>query len=229
MTMNVVLFDDIPVSLDTANIAKRFKVDEDSSYYIELCDMIDEAVKVAKPKAVYTTAMVELSGEKKIKIDDIEFTSRVMENNFKNVHRAFPYIATCGIEAKDWSDGYDDPLLSYWADSIKNLFLGHAMAYLNKHMKDDLKLGKLSAMNPGSLPDWPLHNQVGLFDVIGDVKGLVGVTLTESMLMVPTKSVSGIFFETESGYANCQLCTLMDCPNRKAKFDQELYDTIMKK
>jgi hypothetical protein len=44
------------------------------------------------------------------------------------------------------------------------------------------------------------------------------VRLTESMLMIPRKSVSGIFFPSEEGFVACQLCERENCPSRKAPF-----------
>jgi hypothetical protein len=40
--------------------------------------------------------------------------------------------------------------------------------------------------------------------------------------MLPTKSVSGIFFPTETSYENCQLCPRENCPNRRAEYNKAL-------
>ena len=61
-------------------------------------------------------------------------------------------------------------------------------------------------MNPGSLADWPLREQRPLFGLLGNVRAAIGVTLTPSLLMTPTKSVSGILFPSEETFASCQLC-----------------------
>ena len=79
-------------------------------------------------------------------------------------------------------------------------------------------------MNPGSLADWPLEQQAELFEVLGDVRGAVGVELTESCLMIPIKSVSGIRFSTEVQFENCQLCPRDVCPGRRAPYDPELHE-----
>ncbi len=78
-------------------------------------------------------------------------------------------------------------------------------------------------MNPGSLDDWPLAEQRQLFSVFGDVKKLIGVELTDSFLMVPIKSVSGVVFPTEHRFESCQLCQREGCPNRRAKYDPRLW------
>ena len=79
-------------------------------------------------------------------------------------------------------------------------------------------------MSPGSLADWPLEQQRALFAVLGDTEGLIGVRLAESCLMIPTKSVSGMRFPTETSFESCQLCPRAVCPGRRAPYDKGLYD-----
>ena len=78
-------------------------------------------------------------------------------------------------------------------------------------------------MNPGSLPDWPISQQRPLFDLVGKAAE-IGVHLTDSYLMRPLKSVSGILFATDVTYENCQLCPVERCPNRRAPYDPTLFD-----
>ena len=49
-------------------------------------------------------------------------------------------------------------------------------------------------MNPGSLADWPLREQRPLFGLLGDVQAGHRRRADASLLMMPTKSVSGILF-----------------------------------
>ena len=81
-------------------------------------------------------------------------------------------------------------------------------------------------MNPGSgdVDIWPIEQQRELFSLFGDVKALIGVTLTDSFLMIPNKTVSGVFYPTEVDFVTCQLCHRERCPNRRAPFDAHLWD-----
>jgi len=54
------------------------------------------------------------------------------------------------------------------------------------------------------------------------LEDLIGVTLTESMLMIPRKSISGIFFPTERMFFSCQLCPRENCPARESSYDETL-------
>ena len=81
-------------------------------------------------------------------------------------------------------------------------------------------------MNPGSLPDWPLHEQRPLFTLLGDPASAIGVELLDSYLMKPVKSTSGLLFPAEDGFYNCQLCPMEDCPGRRVPYDSGLRDRM---
>ena len=68
------------------------------------------------------------------------------------------------------------------------------------------------------LPQWPIEGQRELFRILGDTEGTVGVRLTDSCLMLPSKSVSGILFQDHTGHVNCALCPRENCPNRRVPF-----------
>jgi hypothetical protein len=61
-----------------------------------------------------------------------------------------------------------------------------------------------------------------LFQLLADVEASIGVRLNKSLVMIPTKSVSGIYFQTEVSFFNCQLCQRGKCPGRKARYDENV-------
>jgi hypothetical protein len=79
---------------------------------------------------------------------------------------------------------------------------------------------KMSTMNPGSgnKDVWPIAQQRQLFRLLGNVEASVGVRLTDSYLMTPNKTVSGILFPTDVPFFSCQLCTRENCPRRRAEY-----------
>ena len=62
--------------------------------------------------------------------------------------------------------------------------------------------------------------------LLGDVEASIGVRLTDSCLMVPNKTVSGVRFPTEHDFRACQVCHREDCPSRSAPFDADLWAAI---
>ena len=83
-------------------------------------------------------------------------------------------------------------------------------------------------MSPGAAEAevWPIEDQAPLFQLLVDVEESVGVRLTESLFMVPTKSVSGIRFASERDFRSCQVCRRPRCPRRAAAFDAALWEEL---
>ena len=101
------------------------------------------------------------------------------------------------------------------------------MEYLFSHLRDKFLLETISTMSPGEADRdvWPIEQQKLLFSLFGNTEELVGVKLTESMLMVPNKSVSGICFPSEVSFKSCQVCRRKDCQARRAAFDKGLMES----
>ena len=216
--------DNIPV-VSTAEqaIEKLRAVDEDDVRTVS--GLFYRARERAKPKALFREVFVEKTDAGQVMIDGFEFTSDVLAMNLQNTHRVFAYVCTCGTEVDEWSRSEKDYFISLWLDMIKQMFLTDAITFLRGYVMDAFGFGKLSAVNPGSgnAENWPISQQRPLFDMIGDVTGEIGVCLTDSFLMVPIKSTSGILFPSETDFVNCALCGRKPCVGRRAPFDAELY------
>jgi len=222
--MNKAVLDNISFQLDLDSLKKRLRIKEGSTYADDLKRIASEAQAIAKPKALYKVAFIRSRGDDYVAIDGLTLTSRVLRVNLEQAHRVFPFVATCGTELDDWSNSIDDMLQRYWADTIKELALRSAIRALNEHLVERYRPGRTSAMSPGSLEDWPLQAQRALFAILGDPKDAIGVQLSDSLLMIPTKSVSGIRFPTQESFESCQLCPRENCPGRGATYDKGLYD-----
>ncbi len=222
--MNGVILDNIPLHLDLAALMRRFHAEEGSNYASDLGGLVRNAQAIARPKALYRVAFVESKGEEHVIVNGGRLTSRVLRVNLEKAHRVFPYVATCGTELEEWSSSMGDVLHRYWADEIKELALGAAIRALREDLEERYRPGRTSTMSPGSLEDWPLEEQRALFAILGNVEEAIGVQLSESLVMIPTKSVSGIRFPTEESFESCQLCPRENCPGRRSPYDDGLYE-----
>lgn len=226
--MNLTLLDNIPFTLSAGELAPRLRVEPDTEDFGDLRALVAQAEALARPKAAYTVRFVTGRGEDFTELDGVKMQSRLMPAKLKDVHRAFPYVATCGTEAEMWAKGISDPLWSWWADEVMMRLLHAATEYLQAQLKHSLKLGTISSMNPGSLPDWPIEEQAKLFSLLPGAREITGVRLTDSMLMLPAKSVSGVYFESERNFENCELCVRTNCPGRRKRFDPKAYKELLK-
>ncbi|MFC2062759.1 vitamin B12 dependent-methionine synthase activation domain-containing protein [Chloroflexota bacterium] len=217
------ILDSIPVKLDPEEVIKRLRIRKVSRYIERIIQELIELVQpVAKPKAIYELSYVDNKNRDSLYIDGVRFTSRVLRINLDKVGRVFPYIVTCGRELDEIAIQSDDLVKRYYLDAIQEMVLHSGISYLTDYLTENYMLGRVSRMHPGSLKDWPITQQKGLFSIFGNVEDLIGVKLTESFLMIPVKSVSGIYFPTEIKFESCQLCPREVCSGRMAPYDPDL-------
>lgn len=217
---------DIPFELNVVSILKTVHVESDSLDGQTVRELIDQARQIAKPKALYREAFIEAKGDETVTIDTVTFTSRMLRSNLDGVARVFPFVATCGHEMDTVTLPAGDFLVEFWWDAIKAVLLGRAVKYLNEHLKRRFALDKTASMSPGSgdVSIWPIEQQRELFALLGDVRAQIGVELTDSFLMKPNKTVSGVHFATEVDFRSCQVCRREECPSRSAAFAAHLWE-----
>jgi len=227
--MKTTIIRDIPFDLKAEDLLPMLNIKPGSNFDDRLRFLLKEALRIARPKAAYKLSSVEHRNDGIVMIDDVQIRSRVMQVNLKECHRAFPFIATCGIELEDWSKTLSNNTLeSFWGDTIRLLALLAAMDAFQKHLKKNHGTGTTSSMNPGSLEDWPLPEQHKIFSLLSGAPAEIGVRLTRSAMMIPLKSVSGLEFESGEKFYNCRLCSREKCPARRAPYEEHLFETKYK-
>lgn len=222
------ILNDIPFSLDAEALMKQAHVEPESDDAAEWRGLADLAAKVGSPKAAYVEAFIERRDGDTIRIGGVSFTSRTLGLNLASVERVFPLVATCGREMDEAFPAKGDMLKEFWWDLLKQRLLVAANQRLNDHLHRRFRLGKTATMRPGSgdATVWPIEQQKELFALLGDVEKAIGVRLTESFLMVPNKTTSGLLFPAEKDFRSCEVCHRKDCPGRQAPFNPELWKAI---
>jgi hypothetical protein len=213
------ILDDIPVHVTSEEVLASMQMtDRKHSFQTIIDELVDVARTVAKPKVLYRVSYIEETRGEGVAVDGVLFQSPVLRMNLQNVERVFPYIATAGREL-DSIPVSGDIMHVYCLDIIKEMVLDKSLRYFETRLTDTYALGKMAHMNPGSLADWPISQQEPLFSLFDDVEALIGVRLTESFLMDPIKSVSGIYFPAEIDFKSCMLCTRHPCRKRRAPYN----------
>ena len=215
------ILEQISPDLSMAEIRRQLHLKKDR-HWDEVKRLIRTVLPDIQAKAVYRVCYIDRKRDDSVDIDGIRFVSRVLAKNLETVERVFPYVVTIGSHFMTRADSEEDPVLKYYLDVIGNAALGSARKYLEKTLQAGYGLGGMSYMSPGSLKDWPLEEQRALFALFGDGETPIGVSLNNSCLMIPAKSVSGIYFPTEVPFISCQLCNREDCPGRKAVYDPKI-------
>jgi hypothetical protein len=147
-------------------------------------------------------------------------TRKIVAGMMKNAEQAACFVCTIGPDMEAWAkqlfnDG--DTVMGHLADTAATVAVENAVDTLHGHLERKMLEQGLRVTNrysPGYC-GWSVSEQHALFSFFP--AGFCGITLTESALMKPIKSVSGMIgigrAVTYAGYA-CDTCGVADCTYR---------------
>jgi hypothetical protein len=165
-----------------------------------------------------------VDSNKSLNINNINFEiNKLLFAQLKKSESIAVFLSTAGEEIglmtkKAMSEG--DPLTGYIYDMIGSIVVDAAADLLQSELEETIiAAGKkiTNRYSPGYC-GWQVSEQHKLFRLIPD--NYCGIRLTESALMDPVKSVSGIIGVGESVRFNrhrCSLCDMKDCSFRDLK------------
>jgi len=160
--------------------------------------------------------------------DQIFNPSKVVITQFKNASSFALFICTAGAEisqhAKEVTKN-GDPLLSFVFDVIGSVTVEKATDKIQKSLETECQKSGLhisDRFSPGYC-EWSVAEQQMLFSLMPE--NFCGVSLSESSLMSPIKSVSGIIAigkdMKQKGY-QCHWCTEKNCIYGKIKRQKKI-------
>ena len=217
------IIENIPIKLDADELVKGLRIRRNVIYIRDKLDsLIETSSPVINPKALDSVSFVDKIEGNRVTIGNTVFTSKVVRMNLEQGGRVFPYIVTAGFEldAVELLKGQSVMLL----DQVKTVVVSKAYLYLRTHLAEKYGITKLSSVGPGRLDEWPITQQRNLFSLFEDNVDRIGVRLTQTCLMVPVTTVSGLLFPSEAGFESCELCSRENCMGRKAAFDSKLVE-----
>ena len=183
-------------------------------------ELAEQVAPLVRPRALVREAFIEERSAVSVRVSGIEFHSRILSENLRNAQKVFPFILTIGGDLEKTAAAVQDLLRQYQLETMGDLVLEAAGVELEDYLKN-LGPAKVASMSPGSLDDWPISEQPKIFSLL-DGGAPVGVSLSVSMLMIPRKSISGIYFPTKIDFNSCRLCPRTDCTGRRAAYDPAL-------
>jgi hypothetical protein len=152
---------------------------------------------------------------------------KIITGQLKKSEQAAFFVCTIGDEMEQWSKkllNEGDPMMSYLIDTIASITVESATNLLHDHIGDEMQKLGLNITNrysPGYC-NWSVAEQHILFSFFP--KNFCGVSLTDSALMIPIKSVSGIIgIGKEVKYREylCDSCGIKDCTYRSKRVHKE--------
>jgi hypothetical protein len=212
------ILESIPLTLEPEKVMAGLRARDEA----QIRSLIETAMPLIQARAFYRVAYVDERTDESVSIEGTSFRSRVLSKNLDGVGRVFLHVVTIGDQLEREVRECEDLLAKYCLDGIGNMALMGVRKHLEGHLRSRFALDGVSYMSPGSLGDWPIEAQEPLFALLGNVEGAIGVRLNKNLLMVPTKSVSGIYFPNSVNFTNCKLCPREQCEGRRAEYDEKL-------
>lgn len=147
-------------------------------------------------------------------------TDRIITSQLKKSEKAAIFLCTIGNQMEKWgkqllADG--DSIKSYLVDVIASVLVESIADKLHAHIGNEyrkLGLNKTNRYSPGYC-NWSVAEQQKIFSFFPE--NFCNVKLTDSSLMIPIKSISGIIgLGSKVKYAEylCDRCEFKNCTHR---------------
>ena len=178
---------------------------------------VDETLASLTLRGVYMITDADVSAES-VKAADTDFKSRLLAKNMKGCSYACLFVITCGQGADRVISKYSRCSPSS-ALAVSAISTAAVEAYADMLCRDIEKLISADGlrMRPRFSPgygDLSIKYQTDIIRVT-DSSRRIGVTLTDDLMMLPTKSVSAIIglSDYDSGCipSGCESCKKTDC------------------
>lgn len=216
------------IDIDKQGILSRIGYREDYEPSARINSLVDDYIEnyhdFIAPSYSYTTRNIESVEGNRIDIGDaIVLESRKLARLLERCNMVAVFALTIG--------NYLEDLVAYLAENglilqatVLDAIGSGTAEKLAAQVEDDIRI-KAGAegmvisrrFSPGYC-DWEVSQQELVFRALGN--NVSGITLNESMLMIPRKSVSGIIGIGLPGngiteYNPCTTCGQRDCPGRR--------------
>lgn len=199
---------------------RSIRLDDLTDVYEEALHFYYEAASRLIPKILLRPMTIDsyevIEGTPVVFINGIRFSGKAFEL-LKNIQRIVVYVETCGHEMEDFDLHRFDMLSFYWLDIVKAQSLEMAHYALMQWCAENMGFINPASLNPGSgnTTMWPIEQLHGLFTLLGGTDQ-IGVSLTESSMMIPNKSLAGLVFKSRTvDFDSCSFCDRVNCADRR--------------
>ena len=154
-------------------------------------ECIKEIYQIASPKAVYLESEIEFLDDDMVKFDFMTVKSHSLTVNLKRCKRAIVFSATLGIEVDRAIEKYSKILQSKAAvyHAVGSALIEAFCNYVDDALTENVRKST-RRFSPG-YGDLPLECQRDILKAL-DAERKIGIILSDSLLMSPSKSVTAI-------------------------------------
>lgn len=198
----------------------RHAIDDKTLALVE--DSFRELEQAASKRIIYRIFDLTVPGDGCIKIEDLKITSRNLQKNLKGCQKIVVLGATLGIQVDmllkrySYMDMARVVVLQACAAAMLEEYLDDCQEELEKELEEQ-GLYLRPRFSPG-YGDFSIEHQKDILKML-DAAKRIGLTMTDSSMLTPTKSVTAVIGLSESREPchkkGCEECGKTDCIYRR--------------
>ena len=187
-------------------------------------DVLEEAALRCRPQIAYAFFDGTKTGPASVRIGGSDFQcGRIIGSYLDGAQWFVLFVTTAGAEYDAYLHGLKasgDIVTEYVADAVGSVIAEAAVTEVRRRVEERAAAEGLTVTNPYSpgYCGWHVREQRKLFSLLPE--GVCGVTLNDSCLMSPVKSVSGMLAMgrtvVKKPYA-CDICGMTTCYKRRQR------------
>lgn len=193
-------------------------------FLAELEEVIAIGRNISKARALFRISDTVSIGKKEFSIYNVQFNcGSKIARQLKNAEQIIVFVCTSGHGITQQYKEYirtNELVKAYFVDILGNIVVEKAMDIIQGRISEEMKTRGINITNrysPGYC-NWNTDEQAKIFSILPD--NPCGVRLTQSSLMIPSKSISGVIGcgkNVKYTAYGCQLCELEMCIYRKKR------------
>ena len=216
----ILVFNDLSISLSDVYLAMGCDMSlSNSSLEDEVNDILSQISSFIRPRFSYFSIPGHLSlSSSLLQVADQSFSiGKIIAHQLKQSECFVFFVATAGAEFEEWQQNLsikNDMLKSFIADAIGSVIAEKTADAMEKDLEVNIldTFKHTNRFSPGYC-GWHVSEQQKLFSLFSDGNPC-GISLTDSSLMLPIKSVSGVIGvgrEVRKLDYSCGLCSFANC------------------
>lgn len=189
----------------------------------EILTMLEEVLaktqRICKPRLFYRICNGEVMSPLHIEIGGVNFRpGKIITDSLAGAELFCLFVVTAGCEFEEFRHSYKeagDCVREFIADSVGSVLAEACVADLEQRLDRELEVPHTYPYSPGYC-GWKVTEQHLLFGMLPDRP--CGIELTESSLMYPIKSISGVIgigSQVERKPYGCAICRNTTCYKRR--------------
>ena len=222
----------VPVSIDKKKLYKQIGYKDTSAITPALKELIEQVIssglRLIEPKLAAKRCKIKVYREKsQILVEsNVYFNGEFITKHLRNCTQAAVFLLTVGPTISKEIEGAfkeNNYLKAMVLDGVADQAIEKIIMQYRNQLVESINaegLGITGFINPGHL-DFGVDQQRSIFKILDGSK--IGLSLTDSCLIMPIKSASGLFglgkgIGISKDNHNCQHCTIENCPNRTSEY-----------